>query len=543
MAEHDLLVLGLDGFDIGLAEPMIESGELPALRELRDRSRHFLLDHGPATRTGLAWEHFASGWTPERAGRASMVDFESTAYDTRQVGTHLTPFFASFDRVVVFDPPYTDISRAPGVGGVVSWGAHDPGVDPITSPPDLWSELDERFGPYPAGKWTYASPWSSASLTQAMGQGLVDGVTVRRQAARWLLTERFPEWDLAIVVTGEPHSAAEAFWHGVDPAHPLHGIPSAAVAARGLADTYRAVDELVGELIAATSPRVVVAFSMGGMGTNNSDAPSMGLLPELVYRWATGQTLLDIPREWADDATGVPILRDGETWETAVSQCFPARPRSTSTRLKARIPSGVRSKLRPLVGTRPRPSSAPMSLDWQPASRYHDYWPTMRAFALPSFYDGRIRLNLKGREASGLVDQAQYDDVCDELEQVLRQCRDPRTGEPAVDQVERPAKADPLALDAADADLLVTWNGPSCAFEHPTLGTIGPLPFRRTGGHTGPYGFAYIAGEGIEAGDGGVRSSFDVTPTVAALLDRVPAVDIDGTSLVPVAADDSRGSR
>src|SRR6478672_2857397 len=80
VAEHDLLVLGLDGFDIGFAEPLIESGDLPALRELRDRSRHFLLDHGPATRTGLAWEHFATGWTPERARRASMVDFESTAY-------------------------------------------------------------------------------------------------------------------------------------------------------------------------------------------------------------------------------------------------------------------------------------------------------------------------------------------------------------------------------------------------------------------------------------------------------------------------------
>jgi predicted AlkP superfamily phosphohydrolase/phosphomutase len=527
---HDLLVIGLDGFDIGYGEPLIDAGDLLALRELRARSRRFLLDHGTAAKTGLAWEHFASGWTPERAQRASAVDFEGSEYTTVQRGTRLLPFFASLgERVVVFDPPYTDISRAPEVNGIVSWGAHDPGVVPMTHPPELRRELDERFGPYPAERWTYASPWPSAALTDEMRRGLLDGLRVRREAARWLLTERFPEWDLAIVVAGEPHTAAEAFWHGVDPDHPLHGIPSAAPAARGVADVYRSLDALVGELLAATTPHRVVVFSMGGMGTNNSDAPSMGLLPELVYRWATGDTLLRVPREWADDPTGVPILAEGETWKAAVSSCFPGPRRSVTTRLKASVPRGVRAALR---SPGERVASDVHPLDWQPASRYRERWATMRAFGLPSFYDGRVRVNLRGREATGVVDAADYRSVCDELEEVVRQCRDPRTGEPVVDHVARPGADDPLALSPTDADIVITWRGPACAFEHPALGIIGPLPFRRTGGHTGPYGFAYVAGEGIEAGDGGVRSAFDVTPTVAALLGLTPAAAIDGTSLL-----------
>ncbi|MEY2451035.1 MAG: hypothetical protein QOD92_609 [Acidimicrobiaceae bacterium] len=531
MPQHDLLVIGLDGFDITYGEPLIDAGELPALRELRDRSQRFLLDHGAAARTGLAWEHFASGWTPERAGRASAVDFKGAEYNTVQRGTRLSPFFSSLDaRVVVFDPPYADISDAPDVHGVVSWGAHDPGVVPRTNPPGLRQELDDRFGPYPADRWTYASPWPSAERTDEMRRGLLDGLRVRREASRWLLTERFPEWDLAIVVAGEPHTAAEAFWHGVDPTHPLHAIPSAAPAAQGLADVYRSLDDLVGDLIAATSPNAVVAFSMGGMGTNNSDVPSMVLLPELLYRWATGENLLQLPGAWAGDPTWVPILPEGETWKAAVAECFPRPSRSVTARLKVRVPRSVRARLHGSAGTRALTDTH--SLDWQPASRYRSRWSTMRAFALPSFYDGRVRVNLRGRETAGVVDVVDYSALCDELEGVLRECRDPRTGEPVVDHVARPGASDPLALDATDADIVVTWRGPACAFEHPTLGIIGPVPFRRTGGHTGPYGFAYVAGEGIEAGDGGVRSAFDVTPTVAALLDQAPAAPIDGTSLL-----------
>lgn len=534
MTQHDLLVIGLDGFDIGYGGRLMDSGDLPALAALRDRSNRFLLDHGDAARTGLAWEHFASGMTPERAQRASMVELVTTAgtYDTLQRGTRFAPFFSSLDaRVVVFDAPYADISRAPSVRGVVAWGAHDPGVTPTTRPPELRRELDARFGPYPAGSWTYMSPWPSATRTAEMGDALRGGVGARRETARWLLTEQFPDWDLAIVVAGEPHSAAEAFWHGIDPAHPLHDHASAAPAAKGLAEVYRECDRLVDELIAATEPRSVLVFSMGGMGANNSDTPSMVLLPELVYRWATGNTMLDVPREWADDPTLVPVIPEGQNWNAALAGCYPATPGRSTTAHTSRVPTSVRRLAKRLLNGA-RPASPTLSLEWVPASRYRSQWAAMRAFALPSFYDGRVRVNLRGREPAGIVDLADYADVCDELEAVLRDCRDPRTGESVVDNVQRPGTSDPLALGNTDADLTVAWRGPACAFEHPELGLIGPAPFRRTGGHTGPFGFAYVSGERTDSGDGGIRSAFDVCPTIAALLGVTLPPGLDGTSLL-----------
>jgi predicted AlkP superfamily phosphohydrolase/phosphomutase len=142
----------------------------------------------------------------------------------------------------------------------------------------------------------------------------------------------------------------------------------------------------------------------------------------------------------------------------------------------------------------------------------------MPAFALPSFYDGRIRVNLAGRERDGMVPLSRYEETLRELETLLRECRNPRTGEPVVEFFERASTRDPLALSSSEADLLVIWRGVVAAIEHPRLGLIGPVPLRRTGGHTGPHGMAFVAapGKGVEPGDRGVRSSFDVVPTLAA---------------------------
>src|SRR5690606_1882199 len=125
---------------------------------------------------------------------------------------------------------------------------------------------------------------------------------------------------------------------------------------------------------------------------------------------------------------------------------------------------------------------------------------------------GRIRINLKGREAQGLVEAADYDAERDAIIAMLRACRDPVSGEPAVDRVEERA-GDPMTARESEADLVVTWTmAPPLGLKHLALGVMGPSPYRRTGGHTGGPGFAYFHGHGIAPGDLGARSAFDVVP-------------------------------
>jgi predicted AlkP superfamily phosphohydrolase/phosphomutase len=158
----------------------------------------------------------------------------------------------------------------------------------------------------------------------------------------------------------------------------------------------------------------------------------------------------------------------------------------------------------------------------------------MPAFAFPSFFDGRIRINLRGRERNGIVELSEYEEICRTLERLLGECRDPRTGEPLVAAIERPSTRNPLALPNSESDLLVKWRDVAAALEHPRLGLIGPVPLRRTGGHT-RNGIAYLAAPGIEPGERGVHSSFDVVPTIVQLLGVELTTRVAGKSLLPAA--------
>ena len=92
-----------------------------------------------------------------------------------------------------------------------------------------------------------------------------------------------------------------------------------------------------------------------------------------------------------------------------------------------------------------------MSLEWMPAARYQPLWRKMPAFALPAFYDGRIRVNLQGRERNGLVPLETYEIRCKEIMQMLNDCRDPFSGKNVVDDVEWPGRDDPLDLAASQS--------------------------------------------------------------------------------------------
>jgi len=535
------MAIGLDGIEPTFLERLVTAGEMPALAALRQRAARFLLDHGPAQRTGLAWEHVASGLSPEHAGRWAAVEFDPATYRVWQEGARFDPWWATLARrVVVFDAPYVDLRRAPNTRGIVAWGAHDPGTAMAARPRPLLREFLRRYGRYPE-QWTYGTPWPSSRRTQEMGSALARALETRGRAAGWLAAERLPDWDLFFAVAGEVHGTIEGLWHGIDSGHPLSKHPSARPAAEGLLGVHRALDRMVAELIGCAGDAALVVFTMGGMGPNHSDTQSMVLLPELLFRHAFGRPLLAVPPAWGASPGEVPILDETDDWGSASAGWLPVSA-VESSRAREAVRSFVRA--RPIlkgavdaVRTRliRRRSGPPMTihdLRWQPATRYDAYWRRMTAFALPSFYDGRIRINLKGRERDGMVEPSRYDDVCRTVERLLRECRNPLTGEPAVESVERAPTADPLRLATSGSDLLVIWRGIATALEHPRLGLIGPVPLRRTGGHTGRYGMAYVVAPALRAGDYGVRASFDVAPTIVELLGCGLRADLTGRSLL-----------
>jgi predicted AlkP superfamily phosphohydrolase/phosphomutase len=129
-------------------------------------------------------------------------------------------------------------------------------------------------------------------------------------------------------------------------------------------------------------------------------------------------------------------------------------------------------------------------------------------------------VNVRGREASGVVAAQDYDRVCDQLTAEITALTDARSGKPIVHAVRRTRRT---ALDDSpklpDADLIVLWNSqPTDTVESPTRGRIGPIPFYRAGSHT-ERGFAWISGPGIAGGTQlAAGRPTSVAPTVLALL-------------------------
>ncbi|HWJ40292.1 MAG TPA: hypothetical protein VNT29_04145, partial [Candidatus Limnocylindrales bacterium] len=239
----------------------------------------------------------------------------------------------------------------------------------------------------------------------------------------------------------------------------------------------------------------------------------------------------------------LPILDEQDEWDTVRQLWVPipeGKPETVGN-LRAiarqlpepikRILRGVRSAATDWRFRNAPPEEVKQDVGYIPSYHYRHHWPSMPAFAIPSFLDGRIRINLRGRERDGIVELSQYEETCRTLETILGECRDPRTGEPSVATIERAATADPMKLANSESDLLIVWRDVAAAIEHPRLGIVGPVPVRRTGAHT-RHGVAYLAAPGLEPIERGVHSSRDIVPTIVQLLGIEPTPRMAGKSLL-----------
>jgi len=533
MQRRRVLFFGLDGYDPEIGASLIEQGKLPTLARLLRSGLRYDLEHGAARRTGLAWEHISTGLTPEAAERFASIRLDTRTYNVRQWPSEQPPFAARLEvPTLVFNAPYFDLAASPNSKGIVGWTSHDPGMALTAMPRTLLDEAKARFGEYPAGAWTYALSWPSEDRTRRMGEALLAGMEHRQRVARWLFAERITDWQLGYLVCSELHSAVESMMHGWLADHPLAQHPSAPAARLALVACYESLDRFVATMEAAL-PEVTLALMVPhGMGPNMADLPGMLLMPELMHREFAGRAVFKSRSDWR--ASEVPLLADEACdWNREIRSRskLPPSARRWWRQRKARFAHSYLGR-RLGLGRRGDLRRDGWSVDWMPCAWYRDSWPKMDAFAVPAYYDAQVRVNLAGRERRGRVALADYGDVLDRVERTLAECRDWRSGAPLRFSAHRRGGSDPLALAPTDSDLVIDLQEVSLGWRHPRLGLIGPAPMRRTGGHTGGHGLLLAVGEGIAPGHGGLASTFDVTPTVIALLGQPVPAGLSGRPLL-----------
>jgi predicted AlkP superfamily phosphohydrolase/phosphomutase len=551
--------IAIDAAEWNALGPLMDDGRLPALARLRDRSRRCRLDNVVPYRSEQVWPQFLSGRDAEANQYWSTESFDPDTYEPYCQGTYVgAPFYAHRSlRTIVLDLPFLPLSR--GVDGlqVTAWGVHGPHYLRASMPQGLLTEIDERFGPHPAFENDFDLGWFSPQYIEALSAALRRGAHTRLDVAR-MLQDRMPDWELLLTSMSEVHSAGHHFWHGVDPTHPLRGTATATLAARRYEDVAREVDTAVGRFIDELPPdTTVVLFALHGM-IPADDSQSMILLPELFHRLHFGQKLLRTPDPETWRRNGLPFVvpTSDRAWAVMTWLRRHFAP-SVVDRVKARaigaVPGRFYELARRAVGRpagyrlgelrEPIPPETELTpeeivdtqairkdMEWQPAAWYRPWWPKMRFFALPTFTDAHIRINLAGRERDGIVAAEDYERTCEEVIAIAASLTDPRTGKPILAAVHRPRAADPMARNGPDSDLLLVWSSAVDAIEHPEIGIVGPVPYVRTGAHNAK-GWAMFSGPGIEPGELDDRPAVDLPPTILELLGHEPPADMHGESL------------
>ncbi|MBE7382997.1 MAG: alkaline phosphatase family protein [Leptolyngbya sp. SIO1E4] len=542
--KNPVIAIGLDAADPVLLEQWMSQGHLKNLQRLREQGAYGRLTNLEYYKAETPWTTFLTGCLPAKTGYWAPIKFHEGTYQAEVVGAYgfeeYSPFYALGDdyRVAAFDLPQSTLSDQVNGLQVLAWGAHSPQTPSHSQPASLLKEITQKYGEHPALHKDHGDWWDKSYISR-LRQALKVGVDRRVAICRDMLKQE--PWDLFLTIFGETHSAGHDFWFLSQPGHPLYSL-------RGevgdpMLEVFEKVDQAVGEILdEASEDTYLVVFAAHGSDDNTTDVTSMLLLAEFLYRFSfPGKFMLPYGKP------GTPVPPPMNTpqrlnWQEEVwRQVHHPNPLVRLLRQKAsdefntqldrvfrKLNKGVKL---PLLSQISRPKG---DLVWMPVIWYQQMWSQMKAFALPSFSEGYIRINLKGREPQGIVEPAEYNALCEELTEKLYQLKNPRTGETVVKKVVRTRQsASDRDPKLPDADLVVIWKDqPTDVIEDSELGRMGPVPYRRTGSHR-PRGFLTVCGPGIEAGSQLAEShGVDLAPTILELMGAPIPEYFDGKPLV-----------
>jgi predicted AlkP superfamily phosphohydrolase/phosphomutase len=497
-----LLVLSIDAASPALLDRWCAAGELPTIAQLLGRGAVARTKGIEGLFVGATWPSFSAGVGPGRHGIHHLTQLPPGRLDYEPISgwpERAEPFWVAASRagrrIAILDAPLSRI--ADGLNGVqtVEWGSHDNLFGFRASPPSLQKEIETRFGPHPQ-TGTCDAVRTTAADYDGFVRRLVDGVSVKSELTRRILASE--EWDLLLQVFTEAHCAGHQCWHLHDQAHPAYNPEIAASIGDPLLRVYRAIDTAIAEILAAAPDATVILFTAHDMGYFYG---AQLLLPEILFRLGVAEPTAEAAR------------RRSRWWETARTGWHA-------------LPKPLRARLRPDRSLPAHTADPRRSL----------CFPVANGLAV-----GGIRLNIAGREPTGMLTPVEAELFADELAADLLAVVDPRSGRPLVGRVARSAELfDGPALELLP-DLLVEWNdngptpnsatGPAAgavvAARSPKIGSISALNrWPRTGEHR-PDGLVAAIGPGIQPARLPEQSLLDVAPSILALLGVEPSA-MDG---------------
>jgi predicted AlkP superfamily phosphohydrolase/phosphomutase len=456
-----VLVVGWDGADWDILDPLLSAGELPALGELIERGRHGLSRSCLPSHSWAAWPTFLTGRDPGGHGVFDILEYRPGATRRLPVSSRsiLAPTWP--DRLseagkttILANVPLT--FPPPAIRGVAIAGGVIPPGATFSSPPEAGPELD---WPINGGSWT-TFRHRPLDLVEDL-----ERITRRRGNAMCALLDEHP-WDAACIVFVSPDRAQHCLLEYLHPGHPDYPMASASPVAARVRGLYRLLDMELAALVERTDADDLVILMSDHGHQPCTRAVSMNKVLERLglLRFGRGSGLVNL-LAWG-------------------------RVRSVARLVYDRLG---------LHGRVPVPTSP---IDWSSTIAYTSVVSTGEG----------ISLNLAGREPEGTVKPPDYERVRDEVAQALLEFTDSDTGNRPIGRVLR--KEEALSgpyLDRAP-DLLLQ-AAPLYSLAHARR-LVEPADWL-SGDHR-PEGVYAMAGPGIGSGEGHEISLADFAAQIAA---------------------------
>ena len=486
-----VLAIAVDASQWTLIESWARGGVLPNLRRLYERGAHGRLISPVDWLAGTPWPSFYTGSYPPDHGFLFHQQWRPEKMRHQRPSPEwlpMSPFYRRFGdhgkRVIAIDVPITYAPEPLDGVEITSWGTHDK-IAPTTSyPPDVMDWVNREIGKEPI-KIEEGGLQKVGPLLK-LRDDLID--STRKQAALCEALMKRERWDFFIIGIGAAHRGGHKLW---DRSSALPMAPDeASEFDRALRDVYVACDQAVGRILAAAGPdATVLCFALHGMEVNSSRFDLVPPMLELVLKGGSdaagtskhGSALHSL-------RAAVPV-----EWRTSIKQLLPGKVQDTLTRF------------------------------WRGVDNRD--WSKTRAFALMGDLQALVQINLKGREAQGIVEPGrEYEALCDRISDGLMSFKDADTGERVVDQIGRGDKLYPAArYDVGLPDLVIRWNDKPARFHRKVVserfGSVDwpspGYPLDGRSGHHGPQGWLIAAAEHIQPGtDFGEASVWDFNATI-----------------------------
>jgi predicted AlkP superfamily phosphohydrolase/phosphomutase len=482
------VIIGLDGATFDIIDPMIAAGQLPTLKKLIETGVSGPLRSTLHPNSFPGWSSCTTGTSEGMHGVYSPFIKEPGAYQFRamsaldiQTKTIWELLSERGRRVGVVNVPTTYPVVA--VNGFFVTGMLTPTLSSeFTHPPALKAELLAAVPDYIIEPHRNTNKDEKAAEFRAC-------LDARQRALDFLLARY--DWDFLMVVFSILDRTQHDFWADMDAEHHKHNVNSAHK--NFIREMYELADAAVARLlkhIPAETP--ILICSDHGFCASRYEIR--------VNEWLRQQGWL--------------AYQDSFSW----------RAKQKLAALKARVESHI--------AVAP-PAGWDNALDKKAARSRAVFeeidWSKTRAFF---GQDRGIWINLRGREAEGIVAPEDYQRVREELRAGLRALKSPHDNEPAFEQVLTREEAFQGRFNELLPDLIViARDAKFVPLEGRSPDSIF-LPSATTSGAHAPYGIFIANGAGIRAGARIENAHLrDIAPTALYAMDEPLTEDMDGRAL------------